>query len=82
MQSSLPNSPPGERLILDTAHVVASDETVECSVRKAGNWKSTILGGEGLVTDFIGPGRVWLQTRSSASLIDWIKRVNPQRDSR
>lgn len=73
---------PGERLTLDTGHVVAFDETVEYSVRKAGNWKSTILGGEGLVTDFIGPGRVWLQTRSSASLIDWIKRVNPQRDSR
>ncbi|WP_062202032.1 TIGR00266 family protein [Demequina salsinemoris] len=68
----------GERMTLDTGHVVAFDDTVQYGVRKAGSWKSTILGGEGLVTDFIGPGRVWLQTRSSGDLIDWIRRVNPQ----
>ncbi|WP_084106234.1 TIGR00266 family protein [Demequina sp. NBRC 110056] len=71
----------GETLTLDTGHVVAFDDSVQYSVRKAGSWKSTILGGEGLVTDFTGPGRVWLQTRSSNDLIDWIKRVNPQRSS-
>ncbi|GLI26736.1 TIGR00266 family protein [Agromyces rhizosphaerae] len=69
----------GETLTLDTGHVVAFDETVQYSVRKAGSWKSTLLGGEGLVTDFTGPGRVWLQTRSSVDLIGWIKQVNPQR---
>ncbi|MRX44403.1 TIGR00266 family protein [Agromyces kandeliae] len=71
----------GETMTLDTGHVVAFDETVQYAVRKAGSWKSTILGGEGLVTDFTGPGRVWLQTRSSFDLIEWIKRVNPQRSS-
>jgi len=69
----------GETMTLDTGHVVAFDETVQYSVRKAGSWKSTLLGGEGLVTDFSGPGRVWLQTRSSVDLIGWIKKVNPQR---
>lgn len=72
---------PGETLTLDTGHVVAFDESVEYSVRKVGNWKSTLLGGEGLVTDFRGPGRVWLQTRSSNDLIAWIKKVNPQSSS-
>lgn len=71
----------GETLTLDTGHVVAFDESVRYSVRKAGSWKSTLLGGEGLVTDFTGPGRVWLQTRSSLDLIGWIKKVNPQRNS-
>ena len=71
----------GEALTLDTGHVVAFDESVQYKVRKAGSWKSTLLGGEGLVTDFVGPGRVWLQTRSSNDLIDWIKEVNPQRSS-
>ncbi|WP_297081251.1 TIGR00266 family protein [uncultured Demequina sp.] len=71
----------GETLTLDTGHVVAFDDSVQYSVRKAGSWKSTILGGEGLVTDFTGPGRVWLQTRSSNDLVDWIKKVNPQRNS-
>ena len=62
----------GETMTLDTGHVVAFDDSVQYSVRKAGSWKSTILGGEGLVTDFTGPGRVWLQTRSSSDLIGWI----------
>ncbi|WGT46981.1 TIGR00266 family protein [Tessaracoccus lacteus] len=72
---------PGETMTIDTGHIVAFDETVRYSVRKAGNWKSTILGGEGLVTDFVGPGRVWLQTRSTNDLISFIREVNPQRSS-
>ena len=70
----------GEVLTLDTGHVVAFDEGVTYNVRKAGSWKSTILGAEGLVTDFTGPGRVWLQTRSSSDLILWIQsKLPPQR---
>jgi uncharacterized protein (TIGR00266 family) len=67
----------GEVLTLDTGHVVAFDDTVTYTVRKAGSWKSTILGAEGLVTDFTGPGRVWLQTRSSSDLIAWIQSKLP-----
>jgi uncharacterized protein (TIGR00266 family) len=71
---------PGETMTLDTGHVVAFDDTVQYSVRKAGSWKSTILGGEGLVTDFTGPGRLWMQTRSSADLVAWIQsKLPPQR---
>ena len=71
---------PGEVLTLDTGHVVAFDDTVTYAVRKAGSWKSTILGAEGLVTDFTGPGRVWLQTRSSSDLVAWIQsKLPPQR---
>lgn len=72
----------GERMTLDTGHVVAFDDTVQYTVRKAGNWKSTILGGEGLVTDFTGPGRIWLQTRSSSDLIGWIQSKLPPPASR
>jgi uncharacterized protein (TIGR00266 family) len=67
----------GENITLDTGHVVAFEDTVQYSVRKAGSWKSTILGGEGLVTDFTGPGRVWLQTRSSSDLVSWIQSKLP-----
>lgn len=71
---------PGETMSLDTGHVVAFDDSVQYRVRKAGSWKSTILGGEGLVTDFTGPGRVWLQTRSSSDFINWIQsKLPPQR---
>ena len=62
----------GESFTLDTGHVVAFDETVQFSVHKAGNWKTTILGGEGLVTRFVGPGRLWLQTRSPEDLLGWL----------
>ena len=41
---------PGESYTLDTGFVVAFDESVQFSVHKAGNWKTTVLGGEGLVT--------------------------------
>ena len=67
----------GETATLDTGHVVAFDDTVQYKVRKAGSWKSTILGGEGLVTDFTGPGRLWLQTRSSSDLVSWIQSKLP-----
>ena len=68
----------GESMTLDTGHVVAFDAAVDYKVRKAGNWKSTLLSGEGLVTDFTGPGRVWLQTRSSSDLVGWIEARLPK----
>jgi uncharacterized protein (TIGR00266 family) len=63
---------PGEVYTVDTGHIVAFDEGVNYSVRKVGSWKSTILGAEGLVTDFTGPGRIVLQTRSPQDLIGWL----------
>jgi len=63
---------PGEGYTLDTGHVVAFDESVRYQVHKAGNWKTTVLGGEGLVTRFEGPGRVWLQTRSPQDFVGWL----------
>lgn len=72
---------PGLAMTIDTGHVVAFDESVGHSVRKVGGWKSTILGGEGLVTDLVGPGRVWLQTRSTTDLIGWIERRLPRSSS-
>lgn len=69
---------PGQVLTLDTGHVVAFDGSVTFAVRKSGGWKSTILGGEGLVTDFTGPGRVWWQTRSSSDLVTWLDTKLPR----
>jgi uncharacterized protein (TIGR00266 family) len=72
----------GETMTLDTGHVVAFDDTIHYAVRKSGGWKSTLLGGEGLVTDFTGPGRLWLQTRNSSELVSWLAvRLPSQRES-
>jgi uncharacterized protein (AIM24 family) len=64
-------------MTLDTGHVVAFDHTIKYSVRKAGSWKTSLLGGEGLVTDFTGPGRIWMQTRSTPDFISWLISVMP-----
>jgi uncharacterized protein (TIGR00266 family) len=62
----------GERYTVDTGHIVAFDSHVPYSIRKAGSWKSTIFGGEGLVADYQGPGNIFLQTRSQEAFLGWI----------
>ena len=69
--------PAGESYVIDTGHVVAFEEGIEFGVEKAGSWKSSILGAEGLVVRFQGPGRVWLQTRSAQDLVGWLKTQLP-----
>jgi uncharacterized protein (TIGR00266 family) len=62
----------GQTYTVDSGHMVGWEEGVGYEVHKAGNWKSTILGGEGLVVGLTGPGRVYIQTRSQDSFLDWL----------
>lgn len=62
----------GEKYIVDTGHVVGFDATMGFSVTKSGGWKSTILGGEGLVCQLTGPGRVLMQSRSTEAFLGWL----------
>lgn len=52
----------------DTGHMVAFTQGLSYSVNKVGGLKSLFLSGEGLVCNFQGQGRLWMQTRSPASL--------------
>lgn len=61
---------PGSELVVDTGHVVAFTEGVEYSIGKVGGLGSLVAGGEGLVMKFVGSGRIWIQTRTLASLMD------------
>ena len=63
---------PGQRYTVDTGHMVGWAEGVQYSVRKVGSWKSTVLSGEGLVVDLVGPGRIYTQTRSADALLSWL----------
>ena len=63
---------PGQTYVVDTGHMVGWDEGVSYEVHKVGNWKSTMLGGEGLVVHLTGPGRIYVQTRSPDSFLDWL----------
>jgi uncharacterized protein (AIM24 family) len=49
-------------MILDNHHLVALSENSNYRVMKFGGLKTTILGGERLVTEIIGPGSVYFQT--------------------
>ena len=62
----------GQRYIVDTGHMVAFDESVQYDVGRAGGWKTTLLGGEGLVCKLTGPGRFYLQTRNPDSFLAWL----------
>ena len=68
---------PGQKLIVDTGHVVAFGESVGYEVHKVGGWKQTILSGEGLVVHLTGPGRALLQTRSAHAMAGWLAPLLP-----
>lgn len=64
--------PTGEKYVVDTSHLVAFDATMGVTPKTVGGFKSTLFSGEGLVVELIGPGTVYMQTRSPQALINWI----------
>ena len=63
---------PGQTLIVDNFHLVAFSDTCDYKVRKFGGLKSTLLGGEGLVTEIRGPGDVYIQTKNLREFVEWL----------
>ena len=64
----------GETLIVDNYHLAALSDTCKYDVHMFGGLKSTILGGEGFVTEVTGPGEVYVQTKNVKEFVDWIWR--------
>ena len=71
----------GETFTIDTGHLVAFSEDIGFNVRAIGGLKSTIFGGEGLVTDLTGPGKILMQTRSVGAFLDWLMPKLPKPSS-
>ncbi len=70
----------GEEYVIDNGHVVAWSADTELHVVKAGaTWISSFTSGEGLGCKFVGPGKVWLQTRNPDSFGQWLRRFVPVR---
>jgi len=63
---------PGETLIVDNFHLAALSTTCRYEVRMFGGLKSTLLGGEGLVTEVTGPGEVYIQTKNPLEFVNWL----------
>ncbi|MDP2966414.1 MAG: TIGR00266 family protein [Pelolinea sp.] len=62
----------GETFTIDTGHLVAFSEDMGFKLRGIGGLKETLLGGEGLVVDMTGPGKVLMQTRSVGAFLNWL----------
>ena len=58
--------------IVDTGHVVAFEPSLNYKISGMGNWKSTMLSGEGLVMTFSGVGKIYLQTRTVDGIASWL----------
>lgn len=64
---------PGEMLKLDTGCLVALTKTVNYDVQFAGDVKTALFGGEGLIlATLTGPGTVWLQSLPFSRMADRI----------
>ena len=59
-------------LVVDTGHLVGWESSLNWTIRGMGGLKATLLSGEGLVLEFNGRGKVWLQTRTEGGLVGWV----------
>ncbi len=62
----------GERVVVDTGHLVAWSAGMGLKLGPLSGVVSAGLTGEGVVAELTGPGEVFIQTRSEASLRSWI----------
>ena len=57
--------PVNGQLVIDNGHLVAWDGHLDFNLAKASSgWIGSFLSGEGMVCQFNGQGRVWIQTRN------------------
>ncbi|HKS50428.1 MAG TPA: TIGR00266 family protein [Pseudonocardiaceae bacterium] len=65
---------PQELVTIDTGHVVAYDLSIQFQLRRAVEGRSiqSAKSGEGWVFDFVGPGRVLLQSRNPEAFLEWM----------
>ncbi|MEW6212040.1 MAG: AIM24 family protein, partial [Acidobacteriota bacterium] len=74
---------PGERYVVDTGHLVAWEGTTQYQLRKAAaaGWLRSLVSGEGIVADFMGPGEILIQTRNLAAFAGLMKPFFPTQSS-
>jgi len=64
--------------IIDNGHLVGYEGNLTFTIRTAGGGMMGFMAsGEGLVCEFQGQGRVWIQTRNLSSLVGWLSPLLP-----
>jgi len=73
---------PGEKIIVDTGHVVMMSATCTMDVQTVKGVKNVLFGGEGLFNTVVtGPGKVVLQTMPTAKLAQALLPYLPTKNS-
>jgi uncharacterized protein (TIGR00266 family) len=60
--------------VVDTSHLIAYEPTIQMKVGLAGGLFSSFFSKEGLVSKIKGPGRIYMQSRSTEMFSAWINR--------
>jgi len=63
---------PGERVVLDSGHLVAYSDGIGVTTRRLGSTMTALKSGEGLVFEFTGPGEVLGQSRNPSAFIAYL----------
>ena len=64
--------------VVDNGHLVGYEGNLDFRIRTAGGGLMGLFAsGEGLVCEFQGQGRLYLQTRNVPSLVSWVSRLMP-----
>ncbi len=70
----------GETYKVDSGHIVAFESSVQYKLAMAAKGIfSTVASGEGLVTEYTGPGKIWIQTRNMSALASIIAKLIPSK---
>jgi len=72
----------GEHYVVDTGHLVAWEGQMQYQLRKAASgFFRTMVSGEGIVSEFMGPGEILIQTRNLAAFAGLMKPFFPSQGS-
>lgn len=73
----------GEQYVIDTGHLVAWESHMPYNIRKAAKsgYLRSLLSGEGMVSEFTGPGEILIQTRNLAAFAGLLKPFFPSQGS-
>jgi uncharacterized protein (TIGR00266 family) len=72
--------PAGEKYVVNNSHLVAWSGDTEYRIVKGGKgWISSFTSGAGFACEFIGPGKLWLQSRNPRAFGTWMRKYVPFR---
>jgi uncharacterized protein (TIGR00266 family) len=70
---------PPEGYTVDNEHLVGFTDGLQFEIRKFGGYRGLFFSGEGLVCDFTGSGRLYLQTRNAGALASFLHPFRPMK---